>query len=111
MKEKVRLTLITCLAYCVEGGLYRAIDYLREHIRVLIEQQEEDKCILLDNHQRCRLGDGTALVTPGLFVASRRRSELKESPPVQAERPSAVQVFRSRSPIQTASRLSRDWGG
>ncbi len=40
MKQKVWLTLITCLAYCVDQELYKAIDYLREQVRVLIEQQE-----------------------------------------------------------------------
>jgi hypothetical protein len=52
MKRKVWLTLITCIAYCVDNELYRAIDYLREQVRVLIEQQEKDKRILLDNDQR-----------------------------------------------------------
>jgi len=55
MKQKVWLTLITCLAYGVDRELYKAIDYLREQVRVLIEQQERDKRILLDNHQRRRL--------------------------------------------------------
>ena len=41
--------------YCVDRELYKAIDYLREQVRVLIEQQEKDKRILLDNHQRRRL--------------------------------------------------------
>ena len=49
MKQKVRLALITCLAYCVDKELYKAIDYLREPVRVLIEQQDKDKRILLDN--------------------------------------------------------------
>jgi len=55
MKQKVWLTLITCIAYCVDRELYKAIDYLREQVRVLIEQQEKDRRILLDNHQRRRL--------------------------------------------------------
>jgi hypothetical protein len=55
MKKKVWLTLITCLAYCVHREPYKAIEYLREQVRVLIEQQEKDKRILLDNHQRSRL--------------------------------------------------------
>ena len=49
MKQRVWLTLITCLAYCVDRELYKAIDYLREQFRVLIEQQEKDKRMLLDN--------------------------------------------------------------
>ena len=55
MKQKVWLTLITCIAYCVDRELYKAIDYLREQVRVLIEQQDKDKRILLDDHQRRRL--------------------------------------------------------
>ena len=41
MKQKLWLTLTTCLAYCIERELYKAIDYLREQARVLIEQQEK----------------------------------------------------------------------
>lgn len=55
MKQRLWLTLITCLAYCVDRELYKAIDYLKEQVRVLIEQQEKGKRILLDNHQRRRL--------------------------------------------------------
>ena len=55
MKQKFWITLITCLAYCIDRELYRAIDYLREQVRVLLEQQEKDKRILLNNTQRRRL--------------------------------------------------------
>ena len=56
MKEKLWLTLITCLAYCIDKELYKAIDYLREQVRVLIEHQEkENKRILLTNSQRMRV--------------------------------------------------------
>jgi len=55
MKQKLWITLITYLAYCIDRELYKAIDYLREQVRVLIEQQENDKRILLDNRQRIRL--------------------------------------------------------
>ena len=47
--------MITCVAYCVDRELYRAIDYLKERVRVLLEQQGKEKRILLDNHQRMRL--------------------------------------------------------
>ncbi len=40
MKRELWLTLITCLAYCIDKELYKAIDYLREQVRVLVEQQE-----------------------------------------------------------------------
>ena len=55
MKQNLRLTLVTCLAYCVDRELWRAVEYLKEPVRVLKEQQEKDKCILLNNHQKIRL--------------------------------------------------------
>ena len=55
MKEKLWLTLITCLACCIDKELYKAIDYLREQVRVLVEQQEkQDKRILLTNSPAIR---------------------------------------------------------
>jgi hypothetical protein len=32
MKENLRLTLVTCLAYCVDKELSTATDYLREQV-------------------------------------------------------------------------------
>jgi len=56
MKQKIWLTLLTGLAYCIDKELYRAIDYLREQVRVLVEHQEkENKRILLTNGQRMRV--------------------------------------------------------
>ncbi len=56
MKEKLWLPLITCLAYCIDKEQYNAIDYLREQVRVLIEQQaKQNKRILLTNSQRMRI--------------------------------------------------------
>jgi len=56
MEQKLWLSLITCLAYCIDRELYKAIDYLREQIRVLVEHQEkENKRILLTNSQRMRV--------------------------------------------------------
>jgi hypothetical protein len=56
MKEKLWLTLVTCLAYCIDKELYKAIDYLREQVRVLVDHQEkQDKRILLTNSQRMRV--------------------------------------------------------
>ena len=52
MKRNLWLTMLTCLAYCLDQELWKAIDYLKEQVRVLKEQQEKDKRILLDNHQR-----------------------------------------------------------
>jgi hypothetical protein len=55
MRQKFWITLITCLAYCIDRELYRAIDYLKEQVRVLLEQQQKDKRILLNDTQRRRL--------------------------------------------------------
>ncbi len=56
MKRKLWLTLIACLSYCIDKELYKAIDYLREQVRVLVEHQEkENKRILLTNSQRMRV--------------------------------------------------------
>jgi len=53
MKQKLWITLATCLAYCIDKKLYQAIDYLREQVRVLVEHQEkQDKRIRLINSQR-----------------------------------------------------------
>ncbi len=47
---------MTYLAYCIDKELYKAIDYLREQVRVLLEQQEkQNKRILLSNKQRMRV--------------------------------------------------------
>jgi putative transposase len=56
MKQRIWLALVTCLAYCIDKELYRAIDYLREQVRVLVEHQEKlDKRIRLTNSQRMRV--------------------------------------------------------
>ncbi|MHC4742843.1 MAG: helix-turn-helix domain-containing protein [Planctomycetota bacterium] len=56
MKQRLWLTLATCLAYCIDKELYRAIDYLREQVRVLVEYQEkQNKSIRLSNGQRMRV--------------------------------------------------------
>jgi hypothetical protein len=56
MKTKLWLTLVGCIAYCIDKEIYKAIDYLREQVRVLIEHQEKDsKRIILTNSQRMRV--------------------------------------------------------
>jgi len=56
MEQKFWITLVTYLAYCIDKELYKAIDYLREQVRVLVEQQEkQNKRILLTNSQRMRI--------------------------------------------------------
>jgi len=56
MKQRLWLALMTFLAYCIDKELYRAIDYLREQVRVLVEHQEkQDKRIRLSNSQRMRV--------------------------------------------------------
>jgi putative transposase len=55
MKGNLWLTLVTCLAYCIDKEIWKAIDYPKEQVRVLKEQQEKDKRILLNDQQRTRL--------------------------------------------------------
>ena len=56
MKQKVWLTLISCLAYCIDKELYKVIEYLREQVRVLVEHQEkQNKRILLTKSQKMRI--------------------------------------------------------
>ena len=56
MKQKLWLTLISCIAYCIDKELYKAVDYLKAQAEVLIEQQEkQNKRILLTNKQRMRV--------------------------------------------------------
>jgi len=56
MKQKLWLTLVDCIAYCIDKELYKAIDYLREQVRVLVEHQEkQNKRIILTNSQRMRV--------------------------------------------------------
>jgi len=57
MKQRLWLSLITYLAHCIDEELCKAIDYLREQVRVLIENQErQHKRILLTNDQQMRVG-------------------------------------------------------
>ena len=35
MRYKLWLTFITCLAYCIDKELWKAIDYLKEQVRVI----------------------------------------------------------------------------
>ena len=52
----MQITLATYLAYCIDKELCKAIDYLKEQVRLLIEQQEkQNKRILLTNSQRIRV--------------------------------------------------------
>ena len=55
MKQKLWITLVTHLAYCIDKELYKAINYLKEQVYVLKEHQQKDKRILLNNTQRRRL--------------------------------------------------------
>ncbi len=56
MKHKLWIALVAYLAYCIDKELYKAIDYLKAQVEVLIEHQEkQNKRILLDNKQRMRV--------------------------------------------------------
>ena len=70
MKENLWLTLVTCLAYCVDKELWKAIDYLKEQVRVLKEEQKDDKRILLNDQQRIRLAAKAKRLTRELLEAT-----------------------------------------
>jgi putative transposase len=61
---------VTCLAYCIDKGLWKAIDHLKEQVRVLKEQQEKDKRILLNDQQRVRLAAKAKRLTRELLEAT-----------------------------------------
>ena len=56
-KRKFWITLVICLAWCIDRVLYKAIDYHREQGRLLVElQDKQNKQIRLNNNQRMRVG-------------------------------------------------------
>jgi transposase InsO family protein len=59
--------IVTCLAYGVDQELWSAIDYLKEQVRVLKEQQEKDKRILLNDRQKIRLSTKARRLTRELL--------------------------------------------
>ena len=53
---KIGVYIVAYLAYCIDKVLYKAIDYLKSQVEVLVEQQEkQNKRILLTNRQRMRV--------------------------------------------------------
>ena len=69
MKQHLWLTGVTALAFCIDKELYKAIDYLKEQVHVLLEQQEKQhKRILLTNRQRMRLAANEYLYPTGRMV-------------------------------------------
>ena len=79
MKQRLWLTMMTCLAYCLDKELWKAIDYLKEKVRVLKEQQEKDKRIFLNDQQRIRLAAKAKRLTREL-AQSRRRGTGETTP-------------------------------
>lgn len=85
MKQNLWLTLVTCLAYCLDKELWKAIDYLKEQVRTLKEQEEKDQRILLNNAHRIWLAakakrptqrlleETTVLFTPDTVLGWYRR--------------------------------------
>ena len=70
MRQNVWLTLVTCPAHCVDRELRKAIEHLRELVRVLKEQQERDERILLNDHQRIRLAAKAKQLTGDFLEAT-----------------------------------------
>jgi hypothetical protein len=57
MRQKFWMTLLICLVWFIDRELYKAIDYLREQVWILVELQEkQNKRIRLNNNQRMRVG-------------------------------------------------------
>ena len=67
MKHKLWITITAYIAYCIDKELYKAIEYLKAQVEVLIELQEKDKRILLNNHQRIRLAQKAKQLTRKLL--------------------------------------------
>jgi hypothetical protein len=56
MKQKLWITIATYIAYCINKEIYKAIEYLKVQVEILIEQQDkQNKRILLTNKQRIRV--------------------------------------------------------
>ena len=43
MKRNLWLTMLNCLAYCLDKELWKAIDFLKEYVRGRKVQQEKDR--------------------------------------------------------------------
>ncbi|MBN1764222.1 MAG: hypothetical protein JW860_03110 [Sedimentisphaerales bacterium] len=56
MKHRLWIVIASYIAYCIDKKLYKAIEYLKAQVEVLIEQQEkQNKRILLTDQQRLRI--------------------------------------------------------
>lgn len=56
MKQKLWITLATYIAYFIDKELYKAMEYLKVQLEVLIEEREkQNKRILLTDRQRIRI--------------------------------------------------------
>ena len=108
MKHKLWITLATYLSYCIDKELYKAIEYLKAQVEVLIEQQEkQNKRILLTKHQRIKIAakakqlsrkmleQYTVLFTPDTVMRWYKNSSLK----------SMMEVIIARSQVGLKSRL------
>ena len=63
--------MLTCLAYCLDQELWKAIDNLKEQVKVLKEQQKKDRRLMLSNHQRRRLAAKHPIKFPATADPSR----------------------------------------
>ena len=51
MKRNLWLMIVTRLAYCLDEEVWNAIEYLKEQVRVPIEQHEKHRRILNRRHK------------------------------------------------------------
>jgi hypothetical protein len=46
MRQKFRIMLVICLAWCIDRDLYKALDYLREQIQALVNFKKTEQADL-----------------------------------------------------------------
>ncbi|AQQ70531.1 Integrase core domain protein [Limihaloglobus sulfuriphilus] len=68
MKQKIWITVAACIAYCINKELYRAIDYLKAQVEVLLEKQKkQNKRIMLNDRQRIKIAAKAKQLTRKMF--------------------------------------------
>jgi hypothetical protein len=88
MKQNRWLTLVTCPAYCVDRELWKAIEYLKEQVRVLngiVEPQHEGcqgEIICIE-----RLGRNAEIISPQSCVTPPCHAALAEAMRAWAQSP------------------------
>ena len=53
MKQKLWVTAATRIAYCLDKELYKAIDYLKAQVEIMLEEQQNKRILKCDNYYIC----------------------------------------------------------